>query len=177
MAQWLIVSTFIVLSCLLSPWFNPCTWHFFFHILSKHLWHSHGLQWIPVDSTGLHWTPVHSGGEIIVIKVHMDTTWTPLHSTPLQSNIVWVDLAVERVQWGPVESIWNMGGTDKTSPIPPRYILSCSDFGSAEWLATIINALSCSALRANFLTVSLINFWSAADLPWMIFANMICQWF
>src|ERR1700678_695576 len=36
--------------------------------------------------------------------------------------MIWVDLAVERVhwspygvQWSPVESIWIMGGTDKTS--------------------------------------------------------------
>src|SRR5271168_3001920 len=37
--------------------------------------------------------------------------------------MIWVDLAVERVHWSPygvhwspVESIWIMGGTDKTSP-------------------------------------------------------------
>ena len=51
-----------------------------------------------MDSSPLWW-------KIIVIKVYID-------STPLQSNIVWMDLAVERVHWSPY-GIW--GGTDKTS--------------------------------------------------------------
>ena len=47
----------------------------------------------------------------------MDWTvqWSPLHSTPLQSLNIWVGLAVEKVHWSPLESIWNTGGTDKTS--------------------------------------------------------------
>ena len=62
-----------------------------------------------------------------MVIIHMDSMWTgqssglqwtPLHSTLLQSCAIWVDLAVERVHWSPLESIWNMGGTDKTSQNP-----------------------------------------------------------
>ena len=83
-----------------------------------------------MDSTGLHWTPLDSSPlrwEIVVIKFQMDSTWTVqssgLHSTPLHSSQTSLGglgcgespLESTGVQWSPVESIWNMGGTDKTS--------------------------------------------------------------
>ena len=41
--------------------------------------------------------------------LHLDSTWTPLDSLP---NVV--KFGRESI-WSPVDSIWTMGGTDKTS--------------------------------------------------------------
>src|SRR6266446_4451785 len=88
---------------------------------------SSGLQWTPLDSTGLQSTPVgiYSDKSRSGLQVDCPVQWTPLHSTPLHSTPLTYSLSrlgsgespleSTGVQWSPVESIWNTGGTVKTS--------------------------------------------------------------
>ena len=113
---------------------------------------STGLHWTPLDSSPLQWGN-YSDKSPYGLQVDCPVQWTPLHSTPLQSNIVWVDLAVERVHWSPVESIWNMGGTDKTSRVHQTRWFMSRDMG---WFSCIVSlSFAAGQWRNEFLSWSL----------------------
>ena len=94
----------------------------------------------------------------------MDWTvqWTPVDSTPLHSTPVMTDIGRLGCGESPVESIWNMGGTDKTS-------LAAKNIPQHPTPIDVIIYPPCPSLQPMHI-ISLINF--AIYLIIFVFYNL-----